>query len=184
VGDTITVALSFDGSVESSDEDDHVEQLRDGRMVLVGESQPSKGTEAGWIVEAGNVEFGYPYRGKQVPGRVRCEGTLWEERHGSPGGGPAVGHVTGSVIAMVWHKAFYEKSGSGEYERVGYEDGKKIYNTNKYPGYPPPDDPKRAEFREAVRSGKVNGPFTFTSVSMDDYVPSGWAFEFTIELPN
>jgi hypothetical protein len=33
-----------------------------------------------------------------------------------------------------------------------------------------------------VKSGKVKGPFTFKPVPMDDYKPSGWAFQFIIEV--
>jgi hypothetical protein len=176
VGDTISVDLSCAGSAEASDEPLSAVAQRDGSMTLVGDVSDLHQSQPAWLVSAGNVSVAWG--GKYPGGRIRLVGRVYEERHSE-----VSAEVTGKITGIRWHKARYEKTKEG-HRVIGYEMPMVIYNTNKYPGYPPPEDPKRTAFREAVRSGKVKGPFTFKPVPMDDYVPSGWAFEFIIEVPD
>jgi hypothetical protein len=176
VGDRIQVPLWFEDVPTPSDDPAGVESLRDGTMVLVGDVINRRASEPFLLIDAGVLTVAC--RRRFAGERLRCEGRLWEERHEEP-----VPAVEGTITAMRWHKALYEKTDEG-HRVIGYEEPAVIYNTNKYPGYPPPEDPKRVAFREGVRSGKIKGPFTFQPAPMDDYVPSGWAFQFTVEVPN
>ncbi len=176
VGDKITVGLSLTGAAEVSDESDLVQSILDGEMVIIGDARKSIGTEPGWVVRSGDVEFGFP--GDLDGVHVRCVGKLWEERHGSPGGGPAIGEVTGQISGMRWHPAIYEKTSEG-HSVVGYGEPTVIYNTNKYPGFPKPVRPELARLGEALERGD---PVTITAAPMNDYQPTGWAFEFIIEV--
>jgi hypothetical protein len=176
VGETITAPVCCDDSAAfPTEEATRTEALTDGTMVLVGAVSDFHHSQPAWLIDTGTMTVAW--RGKYPGPRVRFSGKLWEERHGPDNYSvPLTGRITG----IRWHKAVYEHDRDG-YQVVGYEDGKVIYNTSKYPGYPPPDEPKRARFREEVKSGEIKGPFTFKSVPMDDFVPSGWAFEFIIE---
>jgi hypothetical protein len=174
VGDTITVDLSFDGTPEASNEPLDIEAIRDGSMVLTGDVTDLRMSQPAWLVNAGPVSIAWS--GKFPGERVRLTGKLYEERHSEYSA-----TVTGTITGIRWHKALYETYEDG-FRRVGYEDPVPIYNTSKYPGFPPPEDPKRLEFREAVKSGRIKGPFTFKAAPMDNYVPSGWAFEFIIDV--
>ena len=176
VGDRITVSLSFTGSAESSDDPDVVQPVLDGQMVIVGEARRSVGTEPGWVVRSGDVEFGFP--GDLDGPRVRCAGKLWEERHGSPGGGPAIGQVTGRISGMRWHPAMYERTSDG-HSVVGYGEPTVISSTTKYPGFPRPVSPGLARLSEALKRGD---PIAISPAPMEDYQPTGWAFEFIIEV--
>ena len=176
VGDTISVDLTCCGSVKASDEPPSAIAQHDGSMILVGDVSDLHCSQPAWLVRARNVSVAWA--GKYPGNRVRLVGRVYEERHSE-----VSAEVTGKITGIRWHKALYEKTKQG-HRVICYEVPTVIYNTNKYPGYPPSEDPKRAAFREAVRSGKVKRPFTFEAVPMDDYVPSGWAFEFIIEVPN
>jgi hypothetical protein len=178
VGDTITVDLSFDGDIDPSTEPDHVEALRDGGMLFVGTGRDAHKSQPALIVQAGPVEFGAA--GKYHPGRLTCRGKLWEERHGDPGGGPAVGEVTGRITSIRWRPAIYEKtgmSGDDEYRSIGYGEGETIFNTDRYPGRPKPISPLLADV--IAHPEKYNAKFVSVK---DQPPPSGWAFVFTLEV--
>jgi hypothetical protein len=176
VGDTVRVPLWFEDVPLSTKDPIGVEPLWDGSMVVVGDVTNRRASQSFLLIDSGTVTVAC--RRRFVGERLRCEGRLWEERHEE-----SVPEVKGKITGMRWHKALYEKTDEG-HRVIGYEKPTVICNTNKYPGYPAPEDPKRAEFREAVRLGKVKGPFIFKAAPMDDYVPSGWAFEFIIEAPD
>jgi len=179
VGDTITVDLSFDGDIEPSTEPDHVETLDDGGMLLVGPGQDAHKSQPALIVRAGAVEFGVA--GKYQPGQLSCRGKLWEERHGDPGGGPAVGEVAGRITAIQWRPSIVEDTGlkgDERYRFVGYERGTAIYDTDKYPGKPKPISPALAE--ALAHPEKYKG-IKFVSMK-DQPPPTGWAFVFTLEV--
>lgn len=174
VGDKVRVPLWFEDVPTPSEDPEGTETLWDGSMVVVGHVTNRRASQPFLLIDAGSLTVAC--RRRFAGERLRCEGKLWEERHEQ-----SVPEVKGTITAIRWHKALYEKIDEG-HRVIGYEKPTVIYNTNKYPGYPPPPDPKRAQFREAVRSGKVKGPFTFKAMPMDDYVPSGGAFEFIIEV--
>ena len=132
VGDTITVNLSFDGTVHPTDEGDRVESFRDGRVLVVGETHESDAPQPGRLVTAGKVEFGFS--GKESSDRVRCEGQLWEDRL-DPTDSP-IGRTSGRIVGIRWRPAIVEMTGPKESKFVDYEDGRVIYNTKKRPGFP------------------------------------------------
>ena len=173
VGDVITAPVCCDGStVELTAEPRSTEARPDGSMMLVGEVSDFNHAQPAWVIDTGCVKVAW--RGKYPGVRVRCSGKLWEERHGPDSYSmPLTGRLTG----IRWHKAAYEPDGEGRV--VGYERETVIYNTNKYPGYPPP--PRPVPTRSAVSTGK--GWIRYKGAPMDDYEPSGWAFEFILEVP-
>ena len=178
VGDTITVDLSFDGNVEASTEPDHVEAFPDGEMLLVGTGEDAHKSEPALIVRTGPVEAGVV--GRYQSGRVSCRGKLWEERHGDPGGGPAVGEVTGQITSIHWRPAVYEKtelSGDDEYRFVRYDEGSTVYNTDKYPGRPKPMSPVLVD----VLANPEKYEAKIVPVERRP-PPSGWAFVFTLDV--
>jgi hypothetical protein len=176
VGDKVRVPLWFEDEPTVSEDAVSVESRWDGSMVVVGDVTNRRASQPFLLIKAGNVTVAC--RRRFAGKRLRCEGRLWEERHED-----SAPEVRGTITGMRWHKALYERTDDG-HRVTGYEQPTVIYNTNKYPGYPPPKDPKRTAFREAVKWDKVKGPFTFHPVPMDDYVPSGWAFEFIIDVPD
>lgn len=174
VGDTVSVSLWCEDVPTPTEDSVGVASLWDGSMVVVGDVTNLRASQPFLLIDAGALTVAC--RRRFAGDRLRCEGKLWEERHEEP-----VPEVQGTITGMRWHEAVYEKTNEG-HRVIGYEKPTAIYNTNKFPGYPPPEDPKRAQWREAVRSGKLKGPFTFKAMPMDDYVPSGWAFEFIIDV--
>jgi hypothetical protein len=174
VGDTITPYLAYHGPVSPTEDEPTATVLRDGAMGLVGNVSDLKLSQPAWLIDTGTVSVGW--RGKYPGGRVRCEGKLLEMRHEE-----ATGEVTGRITGMRWHPAIYEKI-EGVHTVIGYGRPTVIYNTNKYPGFPQPIPPGILKMREAAARGELRGPFTFEAAPMDDYQPTGWAFEFTIEV--
>jgi hypothetical protein len=174
VGDTITVYLAYEGPVSPTEDEPTATVQRDGSMVLVGDVTDLKLSQPAWLIDTGTIAVGWS--GKYPGRRVRSEGKLWEVRHDE-----ANGEVTGCITGMRWHPAIYEKTEDVD-TMIGYGKPSVFYNTNKYPGFPPPVQPGILKMREAAARGDLRGPFTFRAAPMDDYQPSGWAFEFTIEV--
>jgi hypothetical protein len=176
VGETIAVSLSFDGSIEATDEPDSVEPIGDGQMLMVGSTRISEKTEPGWIVETRGVEFGYA--GERVGPRVRCNGELWEQRHGSPEGGTAVGHTTGRISMIRLHEVNYELISGRSYARVGRGVSKEMMDTGEKADNDDGDASEVDISRDAPRGRWLFMPRpTVASPST-----TGWEFEFGLEI--
>ena len=163
----------------NTDKPDLLKPMSDGEMLLIGETHPTI-SESGWVVRVGRVEVGV--RDSEMGARVRCKGKLWEQRHDWPGG-PATGRVTGRISTILVHKAIFEKKEDRVHEVVGYEEGEEVSSTNDYSEDPVQDDAEIGRLADDIATGKVKGHWVASRPdSMVEYVPSGWAFEFVIEL--
>jgi hypothetical protein len=182
IGDEITVALSFEGSVEATDDSDSVEQLGDGEMLITGRATESLNTEPGSVVSSLGVKFGIPDR--NVGTQVRCLGKLWEQRHGSPDGGAALGQVSGRVSAILGHQAILVRTGDRSWKTTGYEAGAPIEDTNSFPFDRDQDEAAMKQLSEDIASGKIKGRWIARKpIAPEDLSPpSGWALEFVLEV--
>jgi hypothetical protein len=184
VGDVVTVALSLEGSVGATKDPDSIEQLSDGEMVITGHAAETKNTEPGLIVSCGGVSFGVSEGSAGT--QLKCRGKLWEERHGSPDGGPAVGQTTGRVTAIFGHRATHERTGERSWRVTGYQAGVRIDGTNSFPFDRVRDDAAMKRFSEDIASGKIKGRWTIEPAPPEDdpTPPDSWAFEFVLEVSN
>lgn len=165
----------------ATEDPNSVEQLGGGEMSIVGHATQSLDTEPGSVVTSGEVSFGIP--DIYVDAQLRCTGKLWEERHGSPEGGAAVGRTTGRVLAILGHPATYERVGERSWTRVGFGSGLFVEDTDSYPTEDPliDDVPRRGHGTE-TRSEQ--GQWRMRRPDEEPIAPSGWAFEFVLEVSN
>ena len=99
------------------------------------------------------------------------------------GGAPRAGrsHRQGNDHRHALAQSGIQKTKDGHCQ-IGYEKPTVIYNTEKYPGYPPPEDAKLVRFREAVKSGKPKGPLVFKPAPGRLSCRRDGRFEFIIEV--
>jgi hypothetical protein len=95
----ISLAFSRAGRVQATTQPEHIAVLADGTVSIVGPADGATGGDGpfGWgtLVQSGAVQFAIP---GDAPGpAVRCEGKLYEARHGEPSG-----TTTGQLIAIRW----------------------------------------------------------------------------------
>jgi len=174
VGDEISIRLSFDGSVQATDEADRIEDSKDGGALLIGSTHSFDSITFPWLLRVGSIDVGVARNPNFA--RVKGEGRLWEERHDdSP-------TTTGRVTLIQWWRAVYQQGSDGVFQPIGYDDPQTIYNTEKRPGYPSESDLAIQRWSKQAKSIGFKGPLTITPANMDGFVPSGWAFRFTLDI--
>lgn len=184
VGDIVTVNLVFEGEVERTAEADRVESRYSGDMVLVSEAHDARESQPGSVVRLGDLAFGVA--GKDRDGRIRCTGQLWEDRHG--GVGPWA-ETTGRVTGIRWRPARYELTAEGSRARVGYDEGRVIYNTVKRPRRERRRRPRQIPAETSPpgtghgkRSATGSAGWVAYRPAAEQPEPSGWAFVFTLDV--
>lgn len=174
IGDRVVVGLSFDGPIEKSDEVDRLETALDGQTMLAGSTHSFGSKEFPWVVNVGKIAIAISSNPKHH--HVHGVGRLWEERHADA---PT---TKGRITSIKWWNKILQKESDGTYRRVAFDNPQSVFNTEKRPGNPSANDLKIRRWAEEARTKGLRGPLTFSPADMSGYVPTRWAFQFTIEV--
>lgn len=157
VGEMATLEVTFAGAVEATGEPDRLSLLGDGGVVIAGAAvgpvaEQDNHTD-GTTIRCGDVEFAI--EGAAPGPRVRCDGRLYEMRHGFP-----CGRTTGKLIGIRWRPHIMREIGEGTWETAGYGSGEEHASTEDWRSHqilPDADNPF-ADAWSLVLTLDVRGP--------------------------
>jgi hypothetical protein len=138
VDERVELRLTFDGEMVAADGPEVIRLLEDGEVSIVGTvvgpvGHPGDHT-AGTLIKSGAVQFAVAE--DVAAARVRCDGKLWEERHGYPSG------VTrGRLVDIRWRPAVLRQvadrassiEGYRAFSIEGFEQGERLTSTESKP---------------------------------------------------
>jgi hypothetical protein len=130
VDEHVELSLTFDGEMVPADGPEIIHVLDDGQVSIVGTvvgptDDPDDHT-AGTLIKSGAVQFAVAEA--VAAARVRCDGKLWEVRHGYP-----AGVTQGRLADIRWRPAVLRQVADRRFSIEGYGQGERLTSTESEP---------------------------------------------------